>query len=116
MSLSLALNENLDLFLTPAGNMATVSDDAADAQDVACAVRTWLTDLYYAQDYGIPFLPSVFGKPYSEQLLAAQINAQALSVKNIAKAQTTVTSIVGRKVSGFVEVINLSGVAARVQF
>jgi hypothetical protein len=116
MNLSLALNANLDLFLTPAGNIATVSESDADVQDVACAVRTWLTDLFYAQDYGIPFLPSVLGQPYSKQLLVAQINKQALSVKNIAKAQTTITSIVGRKVSGIIEVINLAGAAALVHF
>jgi hypothetical protein len=56
------LPESWDLALDSSGNIAVASDIYQQTQDVASACRTFLRDVYYDQDLGIPYFENVLGQ------------------------------------------------------
>ena len=107
---------NWDMFADGAGNIAMVSDSSAVAQDVACAVKTFLGEVYFDTTLGVPYFTQVLGKRYSRPLLESLINAQALTVAGVVKAKTSLTGYSTRSITGSVEVIDAAGVALNVNF
>ena len=61
MANTLLLNGNWDIHVDDAGNIATVTDDYAIAQNIANAVRLFVGDAYFEKSNGIPFFESVLG-------------------------------------------------------
>ena len=106
---------NWDLSLDAGGNIATVSGSEAIAQDVACAIKTFLGEAYFDTTLGIPYFPQVLGEGYSLPLLQALMNAQALSVPGVVQAKTTLTRTGDRGVTGVVEVVDTTGATLNVQ-
>ena len=110
---------NWDLSLDAGGNIATVSGSEAIAQDVACAIKTFLGEAYFDTTLGIPYFPQVLGEGYSPALLQALMAAQALSVPGVAPnppPKVTITKFADRMVTGLVEFTDATGVALNVQF
>lgn len=54
MAFTLALNDIWDIYVNNDGNIATVQDDYAIAQNCANAVRLFTNDAYFNKDKGIP--------------------------------------------------------------
>ena len=50
-----------DLALDVSGNIATATSIYQQAQDIASAGRTFVGDLYYDMDAGIPYFQSILG-------------------------------------------------------
>jgi len=98
------------------GDIAIVSNGDAIAQDVACAIRLFLGELWYATDQGIDYFGLVLGKSYSQSLIIALMNKAALSVPGVAKVKTTITSISARELAGTVEIVDNDNVTHIINF
>lgn len=62
MAFTLALNDEWDIHCDENGNIATISDDMAVAQNCANAVRLFTNDAYFNKDRGIPHFDIELGK------------------------------------------------------
>lgn len=72
-----------DLELDDAGNWNLfTSTDSSTAQDVACALRTFLGDCWYNQLLGLPYYQDIFGQNPPVSYLSAKLIAQALTMNN----------------------------------
>lgn len=98
-----------DLTVDGSGNIAQIYDAEALAQDVACAVKTFLGEVYFDATVGVPYFQQVLGKAYSLPLLQALMNAAAMSVEGVVAAQTTITSYANRKVTGTIHFTDATG-------
>jgi hypothetical protein len=117
--ISLALTseaKNWDLFLDNAGNIAVISGPEAVAQDVACALKTFLGEVYFDITLGIPYFEQVLGRAYSLPLIQALMNAQALGVPGVVQAQTEVLGYAGRRLTGNVKFIDTTGQILNAHF
>ncbi len=109
---SLALSSesaNWDLTVDASGNIAVVTGPTAVAQNVASALKTFLGEVFFDTTLGVPYFQQILGQEYSLSLLQAQFNAQALSVSDVVDAETTITSLTDRTVSGIVKFIDTTG-------
>jgi hypothetical protein len=107
---SLLLDATLwDLVLDASGNMAVADDPYATAQDVACACRTVLKEVYYNTLLGIDYFGLILGKTPSLALLKNAIVNAALTVPTVATAQCFITSFTNRGINGQVQVTMNSG-------
>ena len=73
-----------DLCVDVSGNIALASPPYSLAQDVACAVRLFLGELWYDYTQGVPYFQQILGYLPSVQFMKAQFIAAALSVPGIA--------------------------------
>jgi hypothetical protein len=105
-----------DLVMDANGNIAMAAPPYAIAQDVATAVRTFVGDLYYAQDDGIPYFEKILGVSPPASLVLELINNMALSVSGVVTSQTTVTSFTERELTGYIEFTDESGQTTVVNF
>lgn len=100
MSKSIFLTQdNWDLTLDAGGNIAACSDPYRMAQDVACAIKTFKSELYFDNDWGV----SQFETPVLP-LLQKQYEEIAMTVSGVASAQCIISSIdrANRKAVGYV--------------
>ncbi len=96
-----------DLQLDAAGNLAVATGHYAVAQDVASAVRTFLGELWYATDQGIPFLEQILGQRPPLQFLKAQFVAAGMTVPGVAGITCFLTGPgPNREVGGQLQIIN----------
>jgi hypothetical protein len=110
MSSSLLLDATTwDLTVDASNNIAVAADPYATAQDVACAIRTVLAEVWYNTTLGIDYFGLVFGKTPSLALLKAAIVTQALTVTNVVSAQCFITNFTNRVVTGQVQFTTSSG-------
>lgn len=116
MNTLLLTQDNWDLCLDAAGNIAVASDPYSEAQDVASAVRLFAGELWYDTTQGLPYFQNILGQQPSQQFIKAQVESAALTVPNIVSAQCTVATVVDRGVTGTVEVIDSAGIANNVSF
>ncbi len=114
--LSFALNNSWDLYADSTGAIATLSGAPATAQDVACAIATYLGELYYDTTQGIPWLTQVLSQTYSPALLASLLQTAALSVPNVVSAKVSGLNFARRVVHGTVNIIDVTGAALGVSF
>jgi hypothetical protein len=98
-----------DLFADASGNIAMAEPPYAVAQDVATACRCFLGDCYYSIGQGIPYLQQILGNRPTIPLITTALNAQALTVPGVVKANSAITSFVGRNIGGYVEVLDETG-------
>lgn len=93
-----------DLVLDTAGNIAVASRPYAQAQDAASAIKTFLGECYWDTTIGVPYLQEILAKNPPLTLVKAQLNAAAETAEGVATAQTFVTSLANRRLSGQVQV------------
>lgn len=105
-----------DLVLDANGNIARADAPYAIAQDVACAVRTFLGEIYYDTTRGIPYWTKVLGKLPPASLLIEMINNEALTVPGVVTVQTFITSFSGRAITGNIQFVDVNNVNHTVNF
>ena len=113
---SLQLSTNWDLTVDAANNIAVVAGPAAIEQNVASAVKLFLGELYWDTTKGVPYLTQVFDAAYNPSLIVALLQQAALTVPGVVKAQAFIDSHVSGRVSGRIEVIDLTGASLGVTF
>ena len=104
-----------DLVVDSANNIAMAADPYALAQNVATACRTFLNELWYNVNNGIPYLQQVLGKNPPFQFVEGLLAAQALTVTGVIQAKAHIT---GRDPNrgwlGTIEFIDSTGKANNV--
>ncbi len=109
-----------DLALDSAGNIAMASVPYALAQDAASAIRTFLGEVWYDTELGVPYFQGVFGvTPVpSIPILKALLIAAAKTVPGVvdAKVFIQVYDLSARLVTGQVQVTDKDGVLSAVPF
>ena len=114
---TLALSSSWDLVVDGKGNIDIATGQAAIAQDVASGARTFLGELWYEPDVGIPYLQEILGAAPPVSLLQEAYNAMALTIPDVTQAQTTLTPAgAGRILHGVIEVIDITGQALNTTF
>lgn len=104
-----------DLVLDIDGNIAVADAPYSVAQDVASAVLTRKGELWYDTKPGVDYAQILGGKP-NMQYVKSQMEAAALTVPNVVKAQCLFASFSGRALTGQIQVIDTDGVINNVSF
>lgn len=105
-----------DLVLDVDGNIAAATNPYSLAQDAASAIRTFLGECWYDTTIGINYFGLFLGKAPNIPLLKAKLVGQALTVPDVTDAHVFITGIVGRRVSGQVQVTSSSGTTTAANF
>lgn len=105
-----------DMVLDANGNIALASPPYSTAQDVASAIRTFLGEVWYNTQLGIPYFSEVLGKLPPAALLAQLISDQALTVPGVVSATVTITSFTSGSVTGQILFTDDSGEETAVNF
>lgn len=117
MSTSFLLDTNTwDLCLDINGNWAVCTDPYSVAQDVACAVRTFIGECYYDTTIGIPYFQQVLGQTPPLSLLKTLICNQAATVPGCNNPVLFITSFANRAITGQVQFTDSNGVIQIVPF
>lgn len=100
---------NWDFVLDVNNSIAVASEPYSLAQDAASAIKTFLGEVYYDTTIGIPYFTEVLGTTPPIPLLQALFNAAAETVPDVASAQTAITAITKRVLTGQVQIKSVSG-------
>lgn len=103
-----------DLTLDINGNIAMASEPYSIAQDVASACRTFLGECYYDTSQGVPYFQEILGQTPPLSVLKAALIAAAMTVPEVQSAVVYISSVVGRNVSGQIQVITTGGTTLTV--
>lgn len=107
---SLLLDRTLwDLCLDAKGNIAVATEPYSIAQDVACACKLFLAELYYDTTKGIPYFEQILGHRPPLSVLKAKLVQAALTVPGVSSAIVFVSAITDRQVQGQVQVTTTGG-------
>ena len=118
MANTLMLNQNWDIYVNDAGNIATVTDDYAIAQNIANAVRLFVGDAYFEKSKGIPYFESVLGEKYatSQSVLINRWRQAALSVEGVTDCEPTpIYDKDNRIVGGNIVATTINGTQVQVE-
>ncbi len=88
---SLLLSPSWDITLDANNNLAVTTGNYAIAQDVACACRTWLAELWLDRTLGLDFEQIFSGKP-TKQLIKQSLASQALLVPGVGSVTIYLTA------------------------
>jgi hypothetical protein len=105
-----------DLMIDSSGNIAVASDPYSVAQDAASAIKLFQGELWFDTTQGVPYFEQIFGQPLNINLLKAKFAAAALTVPGVSSATVFITSIIGRNVSGQVQITDNNGVTTAANF
>lgn len=105
-----------DLVIDSAGNIAMAKPPYALAQDVACAVRLFLGELWYNTAKGIPYFEDVLGHLPPMSLLTGYIENAALTVPGVVSTQCIISSFDAREIAGQIQFVDETGAANGVTF
>lgn len=113
-----------DLCLDAAGNWAIADDPYALAQDVACAIRTFLNDVWYDKTLGIPYFQSILGKTppisvFQEYMVNAALGARPQTADLYVKSAVCVVQSFDsttRAVVGQVQFVDSNGNTGAISF
>lgn len=105
-----------DLVLDINGNIAVASPPYALAQDVASAVKTFLGEVYYNQNTGLPWEQNVLGQLPPTSVLVQLINQQALTVPGVVSVNTTINSFVNRVPAGTIAFVDENNQTTVINF
>ena len=105
-----------DLTLDSGGNIALATHPYAVAQDVACAIRTFLGEVYYDTTLGVPYNQELLNQSPTISEIIMSLNDAALTVPGVATANTTITSIENRQLKGTVQFTTSEGSVSTVNF
>lgn len=115
MAHTLLLDAQWDLTVDAGGNIATVSDAYAIAQNVANAVRLFTDDAYFDRDRGIPHFQIELGHKPPYSILRTRILQAARAVEGVADATVTFDRD-KRKLGGEILLTLTDGITANVEF
>ena len=115
MAHTLLLDAQWDLTVDAGGNIATVSDAYAIAQNVANAVRLFTDDAYFDRDRGIPHFQIELGHKPPYSILRTRILQAARAVQGVADATVTFDRD-ERKLGGEILLTLADGTTANVEF
>jgi hypothetical protein len=93
-----------DLVLDLNGNIARATEPYSLAQDAASAIRTFLGEVYFDTQVGVPYLQEILGKNPPIALLKAQMESAAMTVDGVARAQCFLSALTNRSIAGQVQV------------
>ena len=102
----------LDLF----GNIALASDPYSMAQDAASRIKLFSGELWYDTTQGIPYWTMILAQTPPVAYLKAQFEAAAVLVPGVASATCDITGVLGRQVSGRVNITTDTGETATASF
>lgn len=105
-----------DLVLDAKGNIAVATAPYSRAQDVACACKLFLGELWYQTNKGIPYLTEILGHWPPLPLVKKYLERAALTVPGVVSVQVIITGVSGRNLKGQVQFIDEQGVANGVSF
>lgn len=108
-----------DLVADASGNIAVADEPYALAQDVACAIRTFLGDVFYDQTDGIDYFAEILGHTPPLQVFKELMVGAALSASpEVVKAECNITAFDDstRTATGQVLFTDTSGRAGQVNF
>jgi hypothetical protein len=88
MTLTIAVNANNDMYLTPDGNIAIVYDLEATLQACAQAAKTILGEMIYATNLGIPYFETVFSGVLNIPQFAAALRSAWLAIPDVVEVIT----------------------------
>lgn len=106
---SLALSDAWDLTLTPGGSLAVVDGKERIAQDVACYERTFLGELWYAAEDGVPYLAGELGSLPPAGLVRERAIRRAMQAPGVAAASVELTGFAARVLHGRIRVTTDEG-------
>lgn len=96
-----------DLALDTSGNIATATDVYQQAQDIASAGRTFVGDLYYDTEEGIPYFQGILGtKGFPLALYKMHLEDAAKSVPGVVSAQAELGLNANRQATGYIAFTN----------
>lgn len=112
MSISLLFDPDNwgQLLVDAVGNIAVTDEPFRVAQDVATAVQTFKSDLWYYADEGVPYLEQIYGEKPNLVVLADYLEQQALRVVGVTTAKANIVSFIDRELSGQIVVNDEFGV------
>lgn len=114
---TLLLSQNdWDLVVDAAGNIAVASDPYSQAQDAASAIRTFQGEVYFDTTLGVPYLPGILGKFVNLAHLKAQFVSAALAVPGVTAAVCFISAFANRTVSGQVKITSATGQQSTAAF
>lgn len=105
-----------DLCLDASNNIAMATNPYAIAQDAASAIRTFSGELWYDTTQGVPYWDRILGQFPPLEFMRAQFVAAALTVPETIAAVCYFSDVVGRQLSGQVQVTNVFGVLSVASF
>ena len=105
-----------DCCLDKHGNLAVARTPYALVQDVACAVRLFLGELWYDTTKGVPYIAQILGKTPRLQLVNERLREAALTVPDVADARVTITHFDRRVIRGTIQITDKQGVLHLVAF
>lgn len=108
---SLFLNDNWDINLDSAGNIATTRGLYCDAQNVANAIRLFTRDAYLAQTQGVPHFSLDLGVMPALSEVRAWYRKTAVKVENIRSAVVEITGFDpgSRTLRGIITATSMNG-------
>jgi len=101
--------DNWDLYVDEFGNIATLQDDDAIAQDCASAIKLFQGELYYDVNEGVPYWTQILGQDASVALMQAKFASAAETQPYVANAVCVISSVQNRLVTGTVTITTTSG-------
>jgi len=105
-----------DLVLDSSQNIALATPPYALAQDVASAIRTFLGEVWYNTELGVPYWTTVLGQLPPSALLKQLLIEQALTVPGVVTAAITITSFNYRAVKGQVTFTDVNNQTTVINF
>lgn len=114
---SLLLNDDWDITLNGAGNIATAVDDYAIAQNVANAVRLFLNDAFFNLTSGIPHYTIELGMKDSPSvsILTSRIKESASQVDGVTSASVELEIEEDRVLGGEITIITVNNIRLIVE-
>jgi hypothetical protein len=105
-----------DLCLDAAGNIAMASNPYSIAQDAASAIRTFAGEVWYDTTQGVPYWDQILGQYPPIEFMRAQFVAAALTVPETVSAVCFFSAVVGRALSGQVQITDTARMASIAAF
>lgn len=100
-----------DLAVDASGNIALATESYSTLQDVASACRLFQGELWYGGTDGIFYFEQILGRYQPIQILKDQLVRAALTVPGVIAATVFLTAVVGRSISGQIQVTTGAGVS-----
>lgn len=114
---SLLLDRDVwDLVLDANGDIACATEPYAIAQDVACACRLFLGELWYQTNKGIPYFQEVLGHWPPLPLVRKYLEDASMAVHGVVSVQVVINGVSGRSLTGQVQFIDETGASNGVSF
>lgn len=109
-------HDTWDLCLDISGNIAVASDPYSKAQDAASSIKTFVGDVYYDVNRGVPYWEQILGHYPPISLMRTYLEGAALLVPGVVKARAFFTGFADRRLTGQVQIQDASGQVSATGF